>query len=80
MKNTQKQFFSGVLICVLKTCSKFTGEYSCRNVISITLESNFIEIPLWHGCSPVNLPNIFIIPFLKNISEEVFLDTFCEIS
>ena len=31
---------------VLKICSKFTGEHSCRNVISITLQSNFIEITL----------------------------------
>ena len=27
---------------------------------------NFIEIPLRHGCSPVNLLHIFRIPFHKN--------------
>ena len=29
---------------------------------------NFIEIALWHGCSPVNLLYIFRTPFSKNIS------------
>ena len=30
--------------------------------------SNFIEIIFWHGCSPVNLLDIFRTPFLKNTS------------
>ena len=38
----------------LNICSKFTGEHSCRSVISIKLLFNFIEIALRHGCSPVN--------------------------
>ena len=54
---------------VLKICSKFTGEYSCRSVISIKLQSNFIEITLQHGCSPVYLLHIFRILFPKNTSE-----------
>ena len=29
---------------------------------------NFIEITLWHGCSPVNLQHIFGTPFTKNTS------------
>ena len=29
---------------------------------------NFIEIALWHGCSPVNLLHIFRTPFSKNTS------------
>ena len=28
--------------------------------------SNFIEITLWYGCSPVNLLHIFRTPFYKN--------------
>ena len=28
---------------------------------------NFIEIALWHSCSPLNLLNIFRILFPKNI-------------
>ena len=28
--------------------------------------SIFIEITLWHGCSPVNLLHIFRTPFFKN--------------
>ena len=50
---------------VLKICCKFTGEHPCRNVISIKLQSNFIEIALRHGCSPVNLQHIFRTPFSK---------------
>ena len=34
---------------------------------------NFIEIKLQRGCSPVNLPHIFRIPFLKNTSGWVLL-------
>ena len=44
-----------------------------RSVISIKLQSNFIEITLRHGCSPVNLLHIFRTPFARNISEWLFL-------
>ena len=53
---------------VLKICSKLRGEHPCRSVISIKLESNFIEIAPRHGCSLVNLLDIFRTPFLKNTS------------
>ena len=53
---------------VLKICSKFTGEHPCRSAISIKLQSNFIESTLRHGCSPVNLLNIFRTRFPKNTS------------
>ena len=36
---------------VLEICCKFTGEHSCRSALSINLQSNFIEIALWHECS-----------------------------
>ena len=61
---------------VLKICSKFTGEHPCQNAISIKLQNNFIEIALWHGCSPVNLLYIFRTPFLKTTSEWLLLE-FC---
>ena len=51
---------------VLKICSKFTGKYPCQSVISIKLQSNFIEITLQHECSPVKLLHIFRTPFPKN--------------
>ena len=51
---------------VLKICSKFTGEHPYQSVISIKLLCNFIEIALWHGCSPVNLLHIFRTTFYKN--------------
>ena len=44
---------------VLKICSKYTGEHSCRSTISIKLQRNFIEIWLRHGCSHVNLLHNF---------------------
>ena len=75
--------------CPRKECSenmqKFTGEYdfnkcmisgdSCGSMISIKLQSNFIEIELRHGCSPVNLLDIFRTPFLKNSSGWLLLNT-----
>ena len=36
--------------CVLKICSKFTGEHPCLSVISIKLQSNlYLRTPL-EGC------------------------------
>ena len=48
---------------ILKICSRFKGEHSCRNAISVKLLCNFIEIALRHGCSPVNLLHTFRTPF-----------------
>ena len=48
---------------VLKILSKFTREHSCGSVISIKLQSNFIEITFRHGRSLVNLLHIFRTPF-----------------
>ena len=61
---------------VLKTCSNFTEEYPCQSVISIKLQSNFIEIALWHVCSPVTLQHIFRTPFPMNNSGRLLLLTF----
>ena len=58
---------------VLKICGKFTGGHPCRGVISIKLQSNFIEITLWEGSSPVNLLNIFRSTFPRNTSGWLFL-------
>ena len=59
----QKQPSTNVLIKgILKICSKFIGEHLCQSVISLKLQSNFIEITLRHGCSPVNLLQIFGTP------------------
>ena len=45
----------------------------CRSMISIILQNNFIEITLWHGCSPVNLLHVFWILFYKNTSGRLLL-------
>ena len=58
---------------VLKICSKFTGEHPCRSAISIKLQSNFIEIVLRQGCSPVNLLHTFRAPFPRNTSDWLLL-------
>ena len=58
---------------VLKMCSKFTREHPCRSVILVKLQSNFIEITLRHGCSPVNLLHIFRTHFLKKTSGRLLL-------
>ena len=52
---------------------QITGEHSYRSAISIKLQSNFIEITLRHGCSPVNLMHIFRKPFLQSTSGRLLL-------
>ena len=58
---------------VLKICSECTEEHPCRDLISIKLQSNFIEITLRHECFPVNLLHIFRTRFTKNTSGWLFL-------
>ena len=57
----------------LKVCRKFTGKHPCRNMISVKLLWNFIEIVLRLECSPVNLLHIFRTLFPKNASTSGFL-------
>ena len=59
---------------ILKICSKFAGEHPCRSVISIKLQSNFTEIVLRYGYSPLNLLHIFSKPFIKNTSGWLLLN------
>ena len=58
---------------ILKIWSKFTGEHPCRSVISIKLQSNFIEITLRHVCSLVNLLHVSRTHFLLNTSRRLLL-------
>ena len=53
---------------VLKIRSNFTGKHPSRSVISIKLQSNFIEITLWHGCCPVDLLHIFSALYPRDTS------------
>ena len=48
--------------------------FSGKGVLKIC--SKLIDITLWHGCSPVNLLNIFRTPFSKNTSGWLFLMIF----
>ena len=66
-KCSKKQPSRGVLRKgLLKIYSKFTGEHLYWSVISIKLQSNFIEITLWRGCSTVNWRHIFRTAFPRN--------------
>ena len=48
------------------------------SAILIKLQSNFIEITLRHGCSPVSLLHTFRTPLPKNTSEGLLLfDILC---
>ena len=58
---------------VLKICIKFTGEHPYQNVVSIKLQSSFIEIALRHVCSAVNLLHVFRTPFSRNTSGQLLL-------
>ena len=70
----QKQPSRGVLKKgVLKIYSKFTREHPCRSAISVKFQSNFSEIALRHGRSPINLLYIFRTPFPKNTSDGLLL-------
>ena len=44
-----------------------TIEHPCGSTKSL-----FIEITLWHGCSPVNSLHIFRTPFLRTLVEGWF--------
>ena len=52
----------------LKICIKFTGEPPWPSMISINLQSSFIEIRLRHGFSPITLLHIFRTRFPRNTS------------
>ena len=69
----QRCSYEKVFICSIFICSKFTGEHPCRSVILTKLQSNFIEITLRHGCSPVKLLHISRTPFPRNASGWVLL-------
>ena len=61
---------------VWKWCSENIQEiyeHPRWSAISIELQSNFIEITLQHGCSPVTLLHIFRTPFHKKTSERLLL-------
>ena len=64
---------------ILNICSKSTGEHPCRSVISIKLQSIFIENTLRHGCSHVDLLHIFRTPFPKNSSGWLLLNIITKI-
>ena len=54
-------------------------EKRCRSVISIKLQSNFLEIKLRHGFTSGNLLHFFRIPFTENTSGRLLLYTYLSI-
>ena len=77
--NLQKQPSRGILSkSFSENMQKFTGEHPYTHA---KVQSNFIEIALLHGCSPVNLLHIFTTTFPKNTNGWLVLNpvfkTFC---
>ena len=71
LKHPSRRVFLGK--GVLKICIKYTAKHPCWRVISIKLQSNFIEITLQHGCSPVNFLHIFRTLSYKSTSGKMFV-------
>ena len=46
---------------------------NCEFIEIVLVQSNFIEIVLRHGCSPVNLLHFFKTPFPRNTPEWMLL-------
>ena len=63
-------FLSGETEAVIQSCSqeKLFWKYAAnlKENAHVKVQSNFIEIALRHGCSPVNLLHLFRAPFSKN--------------
>ena len=69
-KNTFISFIYKALIFLFYS---FLLSFPCLIFLSFPLLFKFIEITLWHGCSPVNLLHIFSTPFSWNTSEWLLL-------
>ena len=50
-----------------------------KNAANSQENTNFIEITLWHECSPINLLHILRTPFPKNTSKGLLLNFFSEV-
>ena len=67
---------------VMKIRSKFTGQHLYQSVISIKLQSNFVQVALQYECSPVNLlaahfQNTFSQESLWTAALQLTSDGFC---
>ena len=56
-----------------KVAKQLKSHFGMKSHFIEQLKSRFIEITLWHGCSPVNLLHIFRTFFTKNTSERPLL-------
>ena len=71
-ENMQHIYRRTCVISIKIPICDFNKVYRC--VISIKLLWNFVEIALWHGCSPVTFLNIFRTSFPKNNSGGLLLN------
>ena len=58
---------------VLRVCCGFSGAYPCVDMISIKLQSSFVETVLLRGCPAVDLLRVCGASFLEKISGGVGL-------
>ena len=63
----------------LRNFSKFTGKHLCQslyfNKVSGLRAETLLKKRLWHRCFPVNFAKFLRIPFLKNTSGRLLLNT-----
>ena len=76
--NPQKGSTGGEsFVDVLWICCEFLGAYPSVGVISIKLQSGFVEIALLHCCYAVCLLHVFRVSFLENTSGGLLLKKDC---
>ena len=61
--------------CYVSVLPKTMSQFYQSGLLA-PFRSNFIEITIWHDCSPVNLLLIFRTPFRKNTSGRLLLTFF----
>ena len=60
---------------ILGVCCGFSGAHPCVGVISIKLQSGFVEMALLRGCLPVGLLRVCGASFLEKTSEGLLVKT-----
>ena len=59
----------------MQLCCKFPGMHPCVGVVSIKLQSRFVEMALLHGCFGVGLFHVCKKSISENTSRGLLLNT-----